>query len=98
MSEEERVENPDVVIVGAGMGGLITGALLAKLDNRRVLVLEKEAEIGGRVMSYGGPYGRYSEKDFRKLLQGASGVHIVRSQPTVGEIIEEKGLFDNYII
>jgi monoamine oxidase len=90
--------NPDVVIVGAGMGGLITGALLAKLDSRRVLVLEKEAEIGGRVMSYGGPHGSYSEKDFRKLLQGASGVHIVRSQPTVGEIIEQKGLFDNYII
>ena len=60
---------PDVVIVGAGMGGLITGALLAKFDRRRVLVLEKEAEIGGRVMSYGGPHGSYSEKDFRKLLQ-----------------------------
>jgi monoamine oxidase len=92
------MEHPDMVIVGAGMGGLITGALLAKLDGRRVLVLEKEAEIGGRVMSYGGPHGTYSETDFRKLLQGASGVHIVRSEPTVGEIIEKKGLFDNYII
>src|SRR6202165_4272887 len=88
----------DVVIVGAGMGGLITGALLAKLDGRRVLVLEKETEIGGRVMSYGGPHGRYSEKDFRKLLQGASGVHIVRTEPSLAEIIDEKGLFENYII
>src|ERR1700737_3052540 len=88
----------DVVIVGAGMGGLITGALLAKFEGKRVLVLEKEIEIGGRVMSYGGPHGQYSEKDFRKLLQGASGVHIVRTEPSLAEIIDEKGLFENYII
>src|ERR1700694_676370 len=92
------MDQPDVVIVGAGMGGLITGALLAKFDRRRVLVLEKEAQIGGRVMSYGGPHGSFSEKDFRKLLQGASGVHIVRTEPSLGEIIEERGLFENYII
>jgi hypothetical protein len=92
------MDQRDVVIVGAGMGGLITGALLAKFDGRRVLVLEKEAEIGGRVMSYGGPHGSYTEKDFRKLLQGASGVHIVRTEPTLTEIIEKKGLFENYII
>jgi phytoene dehydrogenase-like protein len=96
--EQMPVDRHDVVIVGAGMGGLITGALLAKLEGRRVLVLEKEAEIGGRVMSYGGPHGAYSEKDFRKLLQGASGVHVVRTEPSLAEIIEEKGLFENYII
>jgi phytoene dehydrogenase-like protein len=80
------------------MGGLITGALLAKLDRRRVLVLEKEAEIGGRVLSYGGPHGTYTEKEYRQLLQGGSGVRVARTQPALGEIIEEKGLFRNYII
>jgi phytoene dehydrogenase-like protein len=96
--EEETVEQRDVVIVGAGMGGLITGALLAKYAGRRVLVLEKEAEIGGRTMSYGGPHGSFTEKEYRRLLQGASGVHIVTSDPSIEEIIEKQGLFENYII
>jgi phytoene dehydrogenase-like protein len=37
----------DVILVGAGFGGLCTGALLARAG-KRVLVLEKEGTIGGR--------------------------------------------------
>src|SRR6202022_3695351 len=96
--EEETVEQRDVVIVGAGMGGLITGALLAKYAGRKVLVLDKEAESGGRATAYGGPHGTFTEKEYRRLLQGASGVHIITSDPSIEEIIEKKGLFENYII
>jgi phytoene dehydrogenase-like protein len=41
----------DVVIVGAGYGGLCTGALLARAG-KRVLVLERDATIGGRAKSF----------------------------------------------
>ena len=41
----------DVIIVGAGFGGLCTGALLAHAG-KRVLVLEKDGAIGGRAKCF----------------------------------------------
>src|SRR5579864_7177702 len=37
----------DVIVVGSGMGGLTTGALLAKHAGKRVLVLERHYTAGG---------------------------------------------------
>jgi phytoene dehydrogenase-like protein len=37
----------DAIIIGSGMGGLTTGALLAKLQNKKVLILERHFTIGG---------------------------------------------------
>lgn len=91
------MNKPDVLIIGAGMGGLITGAILAKKEKMKVLVLEKESEIGGRVISFGGPHGNYSEEEYRRLLRGSADIWIIRSEPTLAEIINKKGLFANYI-
>ncbi len=41
----------DVVVIGAGLGGLTAGALLAK-DGRRTLVLEQSGSIGGCCSTY----------------------------------------------
>jgi phytoene desaturase len=41
----------DVIIIGAGAGGLCSGALLANAGNLRVLVLEKLPFVGGRFSS-----------------------------------------------
>jgi all-trans-retinol 13,14-reductase len=47
------LERPDwdVIVIGAGVGGLVCGALLA-LHGRRVLVLERHWEIGGLSQSF----------------------------------------------
>jgi phytoene dehydrogenase-like protein len=41
----------DVIVIGAGLGGMLTGAILAR-RGRRVLVLEREPRAGGRLRSY----------------------------------------------
>ena len=53
-SEEQgpdRREDPEVIIVGAGIGGVTLGALLAH-RGRRVTVLERNLFAGGRCVSY----------------------------------------------
>ena len=37
----------DAIVIGSGIGGLTTAASLAKLDNKRVLVLERHYTAGG---------------------------------------------------
>jgi all-trans-retinol 13,14-reductase len=42
----------DVIVVGAGIGGLVCAALLAKLERKRVLVLERHHAIGGLTQAF----------------------------------------------
>jgi cation diffusion facilitator CzcD-associated flavoprotein CzcO len=41
----------DVVVIGAGLGGLIAGAILARAG-RKVLVIERSNSVGGAASSY----------------------------------------------
>jgi len=45
------MDNPDVIVIGGGMGGLVSAGLLAS-KGFSVLVLEKEAKIGGYVTGF----------------------------------------------
>jgi phytoene dehydrogenase-like protein len=71
----------DAVIVGAGMAGLATGALLAK-QGKRVTVLEKGNAPGGRAYCY-------EEKGYT-LNYGAHAVYIPQSGP-LGELMGRLG-------
>lgn len=42
----------DTIIIGGGLGGLLCGALLAK-EGKKVIVLEKNKQIGGSLQSFG---------------------------------------------
>lgn len=67
MTMQPSAMKNDVVIIGAGMAGLATGALLAK-QGKRVTVLEKGNAVGGRAYCYEdkgftlnyGPHGMYT--------------------------------------
>ncbi|WP_181034952.1 phytoene desaturase family protein [Arthrobacter sp. B0490] len=50
-SERPRVGGQDVVVIGGGIGGLATSALLAR-EGHRVTLLEKREEVGGRAGSW----------------------------------------------
>jgi len=45
-------QNYDIVVVGAGLGGLLSAALLSK-EGYKVCVLEKNKQIGGCLQSFG---------------------------------------------
>ena len=38
-ASQVRVEHADVVVVGSGIGGLVTASLLARLEGLKVVVL-----------------------------------------------------------
>jgi phytoene dehydrogenase-like protein len=48
MSDHQRW---DVIVIGAGLGGMLAAVMLAR-RGRRVLVLERDAQVGGRLRSY----------------------------------------------
>ncbi|MET7395143.1 FAD-dependent oxidoreductase [Dactylosporangium sp. NPDC005572] len=93
------MSEPDVIIVGAGLGGLICGALLAKLEGRRVVVLERNPDIGGKIMSYGYAHNPdLTEEEYRTSLAACGHSKIVYSDPDFSSIVEKHGLFKNWII
>src|SRR3954447_2997708 len=46
-----RMARYDVVVVGAGLGGLTSGAILARAG-RKILVVERSNSVGGAASSY----------------------------------------------
>jgi len=85
----------DTIIVGAGLGGLITGALLAVKEGQSVLVLEKEEQIGGRAISIQG--GGITQDRFQQLLYATSRAEMIQSEPALPEIFK-RHLLDGYVL
>lgn len=79
----------DAIIVGAGVGGLSVGTLLAK-EGLKVLMLEQCDRPGGRALSVRGE--EISEKGlewYRDLLAKQFS-YIADSQPNVATIVDWK--------
>jgi phytoene dehydrogenase-like protein len=45
----------DLIIIGSGIGGLTVASLMAQLERRRVLVLERHFRLGGFTHSFTRP-------------------------------------------
>lgn len=89
----------DVIIVGSGLGGLICGALLSKMEKQKVLILEKNADVGGKIMSYGYNHNpNITEEEYRESLGVCGHSKIVYSDPDFPTIMDKYGLFKNYIV
>jgi thioredoxin reductase len=70
MTPTRHVEEPDVLIVGAGPAGLTAAARLAPHVAGEVLVLDREAEAGG-IPRHSNHTG-YGLRDLRTILSGPS--------------------------
>lgn len=92
-------EKYDVIIVGSGLGGLICGALLSKMEKLKVLIVEKNSDIGGKIMSYGHLHNpNITEAEYRESLGACGYAKIVYAKPDFPTIMEKHGLFKNYIV
>jgi len=68
----------DVIIIGAGLGGLVCGALLAR-KGLRVAVFEKKARVGGCCTSFAqGLYVRPLRPIHRGVSGGGEGMEAAR--------------------
>lgn len=77
-----------VIVIGAGLGGLSTAAILAQKEGKRVLVLERQPTPGGRMHHYRGSEIRTPE-DYLRPLEVAKG-HLAHSTPDLRTMIDEK--------
>jgi prolycopene isomerase len=89
----------DTIVIGAGVAGLATAAMLARDAGQRVLVLERAPFIGGRTLSYVGRGTRVvadgvemDARAFRKSLPYAH-CYLGKCSPGIDEIFE-RGLLD----
>jgi prolycopene isomerase len=88
-------EGFDVVFVGAGVGSLCAAALLAAREGRRVLVLERAGQLGGRATSFvGGEITSWD--DYARPLGVAARTRVHRALPDADTIVREHRL-DGYV-
>ena len=78
----------DICIVGAGIGGLATGALLAK-QGYNVKIFEREQLLGGRTLSLDG--ASLNAESYKKILSRFQ-MHVPFSEPSLETIFDKKML------
>lgn len=91
----------DAVIIGAGLAGLSAAALLASEEGRKVLVVEKENYVGGRLVSFMGEdkglklHGATLDpKEFKKVMASVYA-WVSYAEPDLETILGE-GLLDGF--
>ena len=95
------VQKPDAVVIGAGVAGMTTAAILARDFNKKVLVLERAPFIGGRTLSFVGKGNKVvadgielDARGFRKSLPWAH-CSLAKCTPDI-ETIFDKQLLDGW--
>jgi hypothetical protein len=91
----------DAVIIGAGLAGLTVGAILACQEKQKVLILERENFLGGRIVSFMGKdgdlflYGRkLGLKGFREVMASVNA-WVAWAEPDLETMLKEH-LIDGY--
>lgn len=86
----------DVVVVGAGIGGLAAAGVLAK-DGMKVLVLEREDRPGGRALSIEGREVSERGAEWYRAILGRHYCYLAHSEPGIDRVVAD-GLLDGYTL
>jgi phytoene dehydrogenase-like protein len=86
----------DVIVIGAGVGGLAAATLVAK-DGRKVLLLERTDRVGGRAMSIKGEEISGRGAQWYKDLLATQYSYIADSSPDLDTLIKKR-MLDGYTL
>src|SRR5271157_4887012 len=87
----------DAIVIGCGIAGSALGAILSDREHKKVLILEKSPQIGGRAISFRGE-GITDAEELRKILALSANVWISeRTEPDLSTMIE-KGMLNGYVL
>ena len=91
----------DTIIIGAGLAGLTAGALLSAEEKQKVLILEREQYLGGRLLSFAVEDGQFKLHgqslgiaEYKKAMASVYA-WVTRAEPDL-ETMLGKGLLDGY--
>jgi phytoene dehydrogenase-like protein len=94
---EDISRNYDVIIIGCGIAGSVVGALLSRREQKKVLILEQAAQIGGRATSFRGE-GIKDVDEFRKIMALAAHSWVCdKTKPNLSAMIKKK-MLHGYVI
>jgi len=92
----EKKKRHDVIVLGAGLGGLTVGTLLAK-EGLRVLILEQCDRVGGRALSVKGEEITQRGSKWYQQLLVSQYTSLAGSQPHIQTIVTER-MLDGYTL
>ncbi|MBW2180247.1 MAG: NAD(P)/FAD-dependent oxidoreductase [Deltaproteobacteria bacterium] len=81
----------DAIVVGAGVGGLSVGSLLAK-EGLQVLILEQADRVGGRALSIKGSEISENGLEWYKTLLASQYSYLAGSEPEIKTMIKKRML------
>lgn len=80
-------EKYDAIVIGAGVGGPACGAILAKKEGMKILVLEKASRVGGRDISF---YLKdETAESYKKMIGTAAYTWFAKSEPDLPELFKQ---------
>jgi len=90
------IETYDAIVVGAGIGGLSAGALMAK-EGMKVLILEQNDRVGGRALSVKGEEITRNGSTWYRNLLATQYSYVAGTKPALEELIQNS-MLDGYVL